>query len=136
MKIKIASAVEVDAIWPTLGPKFVKATERFGDDLSSGELWQMCRSGNAFLVVVYNEQGVKMACVVRFERWTNGSILRVLSLVGEDIKEWAEQVKGYLNQMAITGGADRIVAEGRDGWAKIFDEPKAIRQTYVMRVEA
>lgn len=136
MRIAIANSAEVDALWPTLGPKFVKATERFGDDLSSGELWQMCRSGNAFLVVVFNDLGVKMGCVVRFERWTNGAILRVLSLVGEDLKDWAEQVKGYLNQMAINGGAERIVAEGREGWAKIFDEPKAIRQTYVMRVEA
>lgn len=136
MKIGIATSAEVDAIWPTLGPKFVKATERFGDDLSSGELWQMCRSGNAFLVVAMDERGLKMGCAVRFEKWTNGTILRVLSLVGEDLKDWAEQVKTYLNQMAITGGAERIVAEGRDGWAKIFDEPKAIRQTYVMRVEA
>lgn len=136
MKIGIANAAEVDALWPTLGPKFVKATERFGDDLSSGELWQMCRSGNAFLVAAFDDRGVKMGCAVRFERWTNGTILRVLSLVGEDIHSWAEPVKSYLNQMAITGGADRIVAEGRDGWAKIFDEPKAIRQTYVMRVEA
>lgn len=136
MKIGIASAAEVDALWPTLGPKFVKATERFGDDLSSGELWQMCRSGNAFLVAAFDERGVKMGCAVRFERWTNGTILRVLSLVGEDMRSWADPVKNYLNQMAVTGGADRIVAEGRDGWASIFDEPKAIRQTYVMRVEA
>lgn len=135
MKIGIASAAEVDALWPTLGPKFVTATERFGDDLSSGELWQMCRSGDAFLVAAFDDRGVKMGCAVRFERWTNGTILRVLSLVGEDIHSWAEPVKRYLNQMAITGGADRIVAEGREGWAKIFDEPKAIRQTYVMRVE-
>ena len=135
MKIGIANSPEVDALWPTLGPKFITATKRFGDDLSSGELWQMCRSGNAFLVCALDDYGVKMGCVVRFERWTDGPILRVLSLVGEDLASWAHEVKDYLVGMAKTGGASRIVAEGRGGWAKIFDEPKVLRQTYVMRVE-
>lgn len=130
----MANSAEVDAIWPTVGPKFNDCINRFGDDLSSGELWQMCRSGNAFLIVVMEEAGLLMAGVVRFEKWTNGSILRVLSLVGERMADWAEMVKTYLVNMAKVGGASRIVAEGREGWAGIFDEPKKLRSTYVMEV--
>lgn len=134
MKIEIANITQVDAIWPLVGPKFVVASEKCGDDLSAGELWQSCRSGNAFLVVAYNDSTVLMAAVVRFERWNNGPVLRVVSLVGEQIQEWSQQAKDFLSNMAKSNGANRLVAEGRDGWAAIFDEPRKLRSTYEMRV--
>jgi hypothetical protein len=94
----------------------------------------MCRSGHAFLVVARDDNGLLMAAIVRFERWSNGSVLRVLALVGEQIGEWASSVKAFLSEMAKANGAARIVAEGREGWARIFDEPKKIRSTYVMEL--
>jgi hypothetical protein len=94
----------------------------------------LCRSGNAFLIVAYEETKILMASVVRFERWNNGSVLRVLSLVGDEIGKWAEEVKEFLKGMGKANGAGRIVAEGRDGWARIFDEPRKLRSTYEMRI--
>ncbi len=134
MNIYIANVSDVDALWQTVGPKFNIAIEKCGDDLSTGELWQMCRSGHAFLVIARDDNGLLMAAIVRFERWSNGSVLRVLALVGEQIGEWASAAKDFLSEMAKANGAARIVAEGRDGWAKIFDEPKKIRSTYVMEL--
>lgn len=134
MKIEIANVAQVDGIWPLVGPKFCVASEKCGDDMTAGELWQMCRSGNAFLVVAYEEEKIFMAAVVRFERWSNGSVLRVLSLVGDEIGEWAEEVKEFLKGMGKANGAGRIVAEGRDGWMRIFDEPRKLRSTYEMRI--
>ena len=134
MKIEIVNPSLVDEVWPLVNPGFQIATRRFGDDLSPGELWQMCRSGNSFLIVAYEENNVLMSCVVRFERWNNGSILRVVSLAGKRIDEWADQVKDFLAEMARKGGAQRIVAEGREGWSRIFDEPKKLRSTYVMEI--
>lgn len=134
MKIEIVNVSLVDEVWPLINSGFQVATRRFGDDLSSGELWQMCRSGNAFLIVAYEEKDILVSCVVRFERWNNGSILRVVSLAGKRIDEWAHQVKDFLSNMARNGGAKRIVAEGREGWSRIFDEPKKLRSTYVMEI--
>lgn len=134
MKIEIVNLTLVDNVWPLVSPRFLIASEKCGDDLTAGELWQMARSGNAFLIVAYEENAVLMAAVVRFERWNNGSVLRVLSLVGDRIETWAEAVKNFLNEMAKANGAGRIVAEGRDGWARIFSEPRKLRSTYEMRV--
>lgn len=134
MKIEIAGVHDVDGVWPLVGPKFCVASAKCGDDLTAGELWQLCRSGNAFLIVAYEEKTILMAAVVRFERWNNGSVLRVLSLVGDQIGEWAEEVKDFLNGMGKANGAGRIVAEGREGWMRIFNEPRKLRSTYEMRI--
>lgn len=134
MNIFIANIADIDALWQTVGPRFNAAIEKCGDDISTGELWQMCRSGNAFLVIARDDSGLLMAAIVRFERWSNGAVLRILSLVGEQIEKWAPAVKAYLADLAKSNGAARIVAEGREGWAKIFDEPKRIRSTYVMEL--
>ncbi|MES5044082.1 hypothetical protein ABVB72_02240 [Rhizobium nepotum] len=134
MNIHIANVADVDALWQIVGPRFNVAIEKCGDDLSTGELWQMCRSGHAFLVIARDETGMLMAAIVRFEKWSNGSVLRVLGLVGEQIEKWGNGVKSYLAEMAKANGATRIVAEGRDGWAKIFDEPRKLRSTYVMEL--
>lgn len=134
MNIFIANVADVDGLWLAVGPRFNAAIEKCGDDISTGELWQMCRSGHAFLIIARENDGLLMAAIVRFERWSNGAVLRVLSLVGEQIEKWSAGVKAYLSEMAVTNGATRIIAEGRDGWAKIFDEPTKIRSTYVMEL--
>ncbi len=134
MKIEIAGVQDVDGVWPLVGPKFCVASDKCGDDLTAGELWQMCRSGNAFLIVAYEENKLFMGALVRFERWNNGSVLGVLSVVGDQIGEWAEEVKDFLNGMGKANGAGRIVAEGRDGWTRIFNEPRKLRSTYEMRI--
>ncbi len=134
MKIEIAGVHDVDGIWPLIAPKLCRAAEKCGDDLTAGELWQMCRSGNAFLIIAHEEKEILMAAIVRFERWNNGSVLRVLTLVGDRIGEWAEEVKEFLNGMGKANGAGRIVAEGRDGWTRIFSEPRKLRSTYEMRI--
>jgi hypothetical protein len=134
MNIYIANVADVDALWQSVGPRFDAVMQKYGDDLSTGELWQMCRSGHAFLVIARDDTGLLMAAIVRFERWSNGAVLRVLSLVGEQISEWAAKVNRFLSEMALSNGATRIVAEGREGWVKIFDEPKRIRSTYVMEL--
>lgn len=134
MNIHIANVADVDALWQTVGPRFNVAIEKCGDDLSTGELWQMCRSGHAFLVIAQDDTGMLMAGIVRFERWSNGSVLRVLGLVGEQLEKWGAPVKSFLAEMARANGATRIIAEGREGWAKIFDEPRKLRSTYVMEL--
>ncbi|MCZ7480558.1 hypothetical protein [Rhizobium rhizogenes] len=134
MTVFIARTADVDAFWQTIGPRFNAAIEKCGDDISTGELWQICRSGQAFLIIAMDDGGILMGAVVRFERWTNGSILRVLSLVGESIEKWADDVKSFLVEMAKANGATRIVSEGREGWAKIFDEPRKLRSTYIMEL--
>lgn len=135
MKTTLANVIEVDAIWPHVAEKFNQAAQDHGDDLSSGELWQMCRGAGAFLIYAADEQGFGVACVARFERWNNGMVLRVLSLVGERMAEWMEDGTEFLKNMARIGGASRVVWDGRDGWTRAgIPNVKRMRSTFVMEL--
>jgi hypothetical protein len=134
VKIGIAATHEIDALWESVGPMFARATERFGDDLSPGELWQMCRSGNAFLLLVFNDDGVILACCFRFDRWSKGTVLRVLSLAGDEMALWQEQAVDFLMKTAKANGATRIIAEGRKGWERVYKNTRVLRCTYELEI--
>lgn len=130
MKIGIANAVEVDAIWPLFSARLQKACERTGGDLSAGELWQMCRSGNAFLVVALDDGGPKAMLIMQFQKWTAKTVMRCLAIVGDGVDDWLPLARDFIAQMARDGGATSFVAEGRDGWVKLFPDAKKLRTTY------
>ncbi|MNL22308.1 hypothetical protein D3C87_1436510 [compost metagenome] len=134
MNIFIANIADVDALWQTVGPRFNSIMERSGDDLSAGELWQMCRSGNAFLIIAADESGVHMAVVVRFERWTKGLVLRVISLVGQKVQEWATLAEEFVIDMAKSNGATSVVTDGRDGWPAVFTGLKKLHSTFLLEI--
>lgn len=134
MNIEIVNLVYIDSIWEHVGPMLQRAQDKCGDDISVGQLWQMCRSGNAFLVIVKDDSAILMSCVVQFQPWSRGTVLRVLTLAGSRLEKWQDKVKTFLNDMGRSNGAIGVVAEGRDGWAAIFDEPKKLRSTYFMEI--
>lgn len=130
MKIGIANAAEVDQIWPLFSSRLQSACDRTGGDISSGELWQMCRSGNAFLVVVFDDRGPKAILIMQFQKWTAKTVMRCLGIVGDDVDTWLPAAREFISNMAREGGATSFVAEGRDGWAKLFPDAKKLRTTY------
>lgn len=134
MKIGIANAAEVDQVWPLFSARLQKACERTGGDISSGEMWQMCRSGQAFCVVVFDESGPKAILIMQFQKWTAKTVMRCLGIVGEGADEWLPAARGFIAQMARDGGATSFVAEGRDGWVKLFPDAKKLRVTYEVEI--
>lgn len=130
MIVRIAAQYEVDAIWPKITEKIAKACKRYGDDISSSGLWQMCRSGSAFLVIAHEEDGtILMGSVWRFEQWASGTALKCLCLAGTAPVIWAEQGKDLIRTMRDEGGANKVIFEGRDGWQRVFD-CRRIRSVY------
>lgn len=130
MNVTICNATITDQVWPTFSKKLQKACEKTGGDIGSGELWQMCRSGQAFLIVVHDDNGFKAAIIVQFQRWISKTVLRCLAIVGEDMDSWLPSVLETVQKMAKDGGATSFVAEGREGWAKVFPKAKKLRVTY------
>lgn len=134
MKIGIANAAEVDQIWPRFSARMQAACERTGGDISSGELWQMCRSGQAFCVVVFNDEGPKAVLIMQFQKWVSKTVMRCLGIVGDGVDEWLPAARDFIANMAREGGATSFVAEGRDGWAKLFPDAKKLRTTYEVQI--
>lgn len=130
MNIGIATSAEVDHFWPLIAERLQAACMRTGGDLSSGDLWQMCRSGNAFLVVVIDEAAIIAALIMQFQNWSGKPVMRCLGIVGERMAEWLPMAKGFIEKMAKDGGAKSFVSEGREGWSRIFPTARKLRVTY------
>lgn len=134
MKIGIANSQEVDQVWPLFSARLQQACERTGGDISSGELWQMCRSGQAFCVVVLDDAGPKAILIMQFQKWTAKTVMRCLGIVGDGVNDWLPAARSFIAQMAKDGGATSFVAEGRDGWVKLFPDAKKLRVTYEVEI--
>lgn len=135
MKIGIATSAEVDLLWPAITGRIQEACERNGGDISSGDLWQMCRSGNAFLVLVMDQNGPVAALIMQFQNWSGKQVLRCLGIAGERMAEWLPMAKSFIEQMAKDGGAKSLVSDGREGWASIFPDARKLRVTYEIRID-
>jgi hypothetical protein len=130
VRIAIANAAEVDQYWQTFAQRLQIACDETGGDISSGDLWQMCRSGNAFLVLVLDEAGFKAALIMQFQKWTAKQVMRCLAIVGDDMASWLPMARDFISQMAKDGGATSFIAEGREGWTRIFPAARRLRTTY------
>jgi hypothetical protein len=130
VKIGIANSAEVDQIWPLIADRLKKAQERYGSNLSSGDMWQLCRSGNAFLVVVCSDDGLMGALIMQFQTWASRRVMYCMAIIGTDVAEWMPLARDFITRMARDGGADSFVADGREGWSTIFPDARKLRVSY------
>lgn len=135
MKIEIVNSHLVDQVWPLIVDKVARASDRYGDDMTPGEMWQACRSGNAFLIAGYSENEILVSAIVRFDRWASGSVLSVLYLGGTGLKDWLPQIVEFIKNMAKANGARQLLTQGRDGWGEVLPGVKKLRSLYVMEIE-
>jgi hypothetical protein len=134
MKIGIANAAEVDHAWPHIADRLKKAQERYGSSLSSGDMWQLCRSGNAFLVLVWDDTGIRGALIMQFQTWASKRVMYCMAIVGDDVADWMASAREFISKMASDGGAESFVAEGREGWAAIFPDARKLRVTFEVKI--
>jgi len=134
MNISLVPLALIDGIWRQVSDGFGRASKRSGGDLTVGELWQMCRTGQAHLFVVHDDQKVVAATAWRFEIWGSGPKFRCLALYGTNMADWMPELHEKVKQAAVQCGATSLVAEGREGWKRIFDKAKVLRVTYEERI--
>lgn len=125
MKIAVCAPHEVDAIWHLVQDGMQESYERAGEvaEYTAGEIWQLTRSGNAFLVLVWDDAGILSAGAWRFERKGGKPVLRCLALFGKkkQMRTWLKPVHEWINNLARNNGALWLVAGGRPGWLRVFD---------------
>lgn len=120
----------VDGIWPSVVGGFQKASRRSGGDLTVGDLWVGCRSGHCFLFIVHEGDDVKAATVWKPETWQSGTKFRCMALYGQGMADWMPELHEMVKKVARDCGASSLVAEGREGWRKIFPHTRKIRTLY------
>ena len=124
LRVGLASVGEVDRLWPLLSDGMGKACRRCDSAWTAGELWQLCRGGGAFLVLVYDDDKIWSAGVWRFEQARPGPSLRCVMMFGTNMRDWLNLARDFINKMAKDNGAKALVAEGRPGWARVFGMKK------------
>lgn len=118
MNVAFASVASIDVIWPQIAQDMQAACQRCNSDYSAGDLWQMCRSGNGFLLVAVEGQEILMASVWRFK----GQEFHCEMLWGMRRHLWMNAAREFVEKTARDNGAFRVVTEGRRGWLRLFKD--------------
>lgn len=116
MNVGFASVAEIDAIWPMIAQNMQRACVRCDSEYSAGDLWQMCRSGNGFLLVAHEAPALFMASVWRFK----GAEFHCEMLWGTQRRLWQRAAREFVEKTAKENGATRLITEGRTGWLRVF----------------
>lgn len=134
MIIEIVNLTLVDQVWPHILPWVAKAHKRCEAEITPGELWQGCRSGNLFLVVGYDEGKILVSAVVRFETGHKGLVLNIMYLGGEGFSKWGGDIVAHLKEMAKENGAVGLTTQGSPAWGRLLKNVRTVRRVYYMEV--
>lgn len=124
LRVGLASLQEVDNVWPLISQGLEKACKRCNEVHCAGDLWQMCRSGHAFLILVYDDDKIWSAGVWRFQKARPGHSFRCVMMYGENMRGWVDMARDFITKIAKDNGAVALVAEGRAGWSRVFGAEK------------
>ncbi len=133
MKVEIIPVDQVDQVWPLIADRIDTCLHSIKADCSTADLWSLCRSGNAFLMVAHDGD-IHGAMVWRFETWLHGPVLKNLITVGDRMKDWLSDAHDAAGRLAKNGGATRYVWHGRKAWQRYFPKAKVLNITYSMEV--
>lgn len=120
LRVGLATPQEADRLWPLLREGFIKSTQRGQRDLSAGQLWQLVRSGGAFLCLAYDDDKIHMASVWQFRADECRHSFHCLSLYGQNMRDWLGPARNFITNLAKENGATRLTACGRSGWLRVF----------------
>lgn len=122
MKIAVCAPHEVDAIWHLVVEGISKAIVRSENmEDTAGDLWTLCRSGRGYLILVWDEAGIRMASVWQFEKRNGKSVFNCRIMYGTKMKEWVNQAREWITKLAKDNGAEYLVSAGRRGWLRYFN---------------
>lgn len=100
---------DIDSLWPQICDDIIRCIERTPTYFTAADLWTMCRGGEAFLIIMHDEQAILGAAVWRFE----GSNFVCMMLTGTRADEWIVTLYDQASLLARRGGAKQLMASGR-----------------------
>lgn len=127
MSVSLVPVLMVDQVWAKVRDGLDNALLITGGDMTAGELWVACRSGQGFLFVAHDGETVQGASVWRFDTWRTGPKFRCLAMYGEGFKDWQDEMR---QAVELAAGGASLVAEARRGWGRVFPDAKEWRSLY------
>ncbi len=131
MSLRIIDTSHVDAFWPLVADDLQAACLRCNaENLNSGALWQMCRSGQASLFLWVVDGEILVKSVWRFDTPNYPHSFRCMMLSGKNMDQWVSEYSDTITQFAKNYGATQLVTTGRKGWLKLFPKAEKIGANY------
>lgn len=125
---------EVDRIWPQVAPGFEKAVRRSTGDMNLGWLYQQCRTGQIFLLVVLNDKEIVGAFALRPEQGKRGSRTRIVEMWGKDFSKWLDEATTAILDFGKQAfGTSAVVFEGQRAHVRFVPRAREIRRIYEVR---
>lgn len=119
--LEIVPNHKVDEIWPFLAADFeaaCRSTE--AHEFNAGVLWQMCRSGTAYLILWVVDGEILLKSVWRFNVPKDPHSFRCIMLSGRNMRRWVKAFHEEILKLAKLNGANRLTVSGRKGWLKLI----------------
>ncbi len=124
--ITLVPVNRIDAVWPLVREGLQQATMNTGGALTTGELWQGCRSGEIFMLTAHDDSSIQGVSLWRPEDWQTGRKLHCLGLSGDNMADWINDMHEAAKTLARECGASSLVSGGREGWAKVFPNARRL----------
>lgn len=125
----------VDQVWPAIANGIAQSVSRCDSDLTVSFLWQLCRSGNGFLILAFDETGTLGASIWRFEQYRSGMKFSCLAWCGKRMKDWVNDMYAIAKKIALDGGANGFISEGSDALVRLFPEAKKVRTLFEVKFD-
>lgn len=139
MNITLVPVGNVDAVWPMVSALVVECLKKAPSYLTAGEIWQQCRSGDAFLFAIHDGEKVVGVAIWEFASAFGQPAFVCLVLAGENLSGWVVNMVEVASKIARDGGAEILSATGRvgllDPLKKKIPGVRVARQTYIVPVE-
>jgi hypothetical protein len=129
--IQLVPVFQVDAVWPHLQKGMGIACKKGGGQYTAGWLHQICRNGEAYLVVDIEENAIRAGAVVQEQNWSGRVVLRVQAACGHSMKLWLTEMLKFGPEVL---GVKNIVFDGRPGWGCRIPGVRVVRHVYEVAI--
>jgi len=126
MKIRLVTPGGASAIWPRVEDFVKRGCDKSDGELNPFTLKHLVTNGRFGLWVAEDDSRVRMVAVVKMERWRDGVVARIVTIAGDDMKNFLP-MWGDFKQMLKKRGASRVLLEGRMGWLRVCPDLKLTR---------
>jgi hypothetical protein len=125
MRLQAIDHTDLAAAWRIAEPWLARACARPGCDLSAPELLDLCATGRALLVGIFDGPDLVAAGVSQVRQHADGRLTCwVLSLGGRAAGSWAAVI-AQIEAGAAARGCEAVEFVGRPGWRRLLPDYEA-----------
>ncbi|MGV7034844.1 hypothetical protein [Methylobacterium symbioticum] len=122
MRLQAIDHTDLAAAWRIAEPWLARACARPGCDLSAPELLDLCATGRALLVGIFDGPDLVAAGVSQVRQHGDGSrTCWVLAVGGAGARAWRHTLR-QIEAGAAARGARRVEFVGRPGWRRLLPD--------------